>query len=86
MAVRLSALRTRRTLLLRNIISLLLVLISLRVQTPWNQSSSELYQSSDSRLSAKFVPTFAGRGCHIVSVTDPYGRHLGFLDRISVRG
>jgi hypothetical protein len=24
---------------------------------------------------------FAGRGCHVVSVTDPYGRILGFLDR-----
>jgi hypothetical protein len=27
------------------------------------------------------VPTFADRGCHVVSVTDPYGRILGFLDR-----
>jgi hypothetical protein len=24
---------------------------------------------------------FAGRGCHMVSVTDLYGRILGFLDR-----
>jgi CBS-domain-containing membrane protein len=24
---------------------------------------------------------FADRGCHVVSVTDPYGRMLGFLDR-----
>jgi hypothetical protein len=24
---------------------------------------------------------FANRGCHVVSVTDPYGRILGFLDR-----
>jgi hypothetical protein len=24
---------------------------------------------------------FADRGCHVVSVTDPYGRSLGFLDR-----
>jgi hypothetical protein len=23
----------------------------------------------------------ADRGCHVVSVTDPYGRSLGFLDR-----
>jgi hypothetical protein len=27
------------------------------------------------------VQTFAERGCHVVSVTDPYGRILGFLDR-----
>jgi hypothetical protein len=26
------------------------------------------------------VPTFADRGCHMVSVTDPYGRILRFLD------
>jgi hypothetical protein len=25
-------------------------------------------------LSAKLVPTFADRGCHVVSATDPYGR------------
>jgi hypothetical protein len=24
---------------------------------------------------------FADRGCHVVSVTNPYGRILGFLDR-----
>jgi hypothetical protein len=33
------------------------------------------------RLSEKWLPTFADRGCHVVSVTDPYGRVLGFLDR-----
>jgi hypothetical protein len=38
-------------------------------------------QQSDRRLSAKLVPTFADRGCHVVSVTDPYGRILGFLHR-----
>jgi hypothetical protein len=32
-------------------------------------------------LSAKLVPTFADRGCHVVSVTYHYGRILGFLDR-----
>jgi hypothetical protein len=41
---------------------------------------SELYRPSELRLSAKLVATFAGRGCHVVSVTDPYGRILGFLD------
>jgi hypothetical protein len=47
-------------------------------QTPWPESASELYQPSDRRLSAKLVPTFADRGCHVVSVTDLYGRILGF--------
>jgi hypothetical protein len=32
-------------------------------------------------LLAKFVPTFGDRGCHVVSVTELYGRILGFLDR-----
>jgi hypothetical protein len=27
------------------------------------------------------VPSFAARGCQVVSVTDPYGRILGFIDR-----
>jgi hypothetical protein len=27
------------------------------------------------------LPTFVDRGCHVVSVTDPYGRILDFLDR-----
>jgi hypothetical protein len=26
------------------------------------------------------VPNFADRGCHVVSVTDPYGHILAFLD------
>jgi hypothetical protein len=36
---------------------------------------------SDRHLSAKLVQTFADRGCHVGSVTDPYGRILDFLDR-----
>jgi hypothetical protein len=51
------------------------------IQTPWPEFSSELYRPSDRRLSAKLVPTFADRGCHVVSVTDPYGRNIGFLDQ-----
>jgi hypothetical protein len=35
----------------------------------------------DLRLSAKLVPTFADRGCHVVSVTGPYSHILGFLHR-----
>jgi hypothetical protein len=42
---------------------------------------SELYRPSDRRLSKKLVPTFADRWCQEISVTDPYGRNLGFLDR-----
>jgi hypothetical protein len=48
--------------------------------TPWLDSASELYRPSDRRLLAKLVPTFADRGCHVVSVTEPYGRILDFLD------
>jgi hypothetical protein len=34
------------------------------------------------RLSANWVPSFADRGCHVVSVTVPYGHILNFLVRI----
>jgi hypothetical protein len=50
-------------------------------QTPWPESASELYPLSDSCLSAKLMSTFVDRGCCVVSVTDPYGRILAFLDR-----
>jgi hypothetical protein len=50
-------------------------------ETPWSESGSELYRPSDRRLSAKWLPTFADRGCNVASVTDPSGRILGFLDR-----
>jgi hypothetical protein len=49
--------------------------------TPWPESATELYRSSDRRLSAKLAPTFPDRGCHMVSLTDPYGHILDFLDR-----
>jgi CBS-domain-containing membrane protein len=54
--------------------------IILNKQTPRPESASELYRPSDRHLSAKLVPIFADRGCHVVSVTDFYGRILGFLD------
>jgi hypothetical protein len=49
--------------------------------TPWPESTSELYRPSDRRLLARLVATFVDRGCHVVSVTDPYGYIFGFLDR-----
>jgi hypothetical protein len=49
--------------------------------TPWTESANELYRPSDCRLSAKLVPTFANKGWHVFSVTDPHSRILGFLDR-----
>jgi hypothetical protein len=33
------------------------------------------------QLVGKLVPTFVDRVCHVVSVTDPYGRIIGFLGR-----
>jgi hypothetical protein len=56
-------------------------LFRLIVSSPWSESASELYLPSDRRLLAKWLPTFADGGCHVVRVTDPYGRILGFLDR-----
>jgi hypothetical protein len=52
-----------------------------RYETPLPESVNELYQPSDRRLSAKLVPSFTDRGCHVVSVAGPYGRILRFLDR-----
>jgi hypothetical protein len=50
-------------------------------KTPWPESANELYQPSNRCLSAKIVPTIvADIGCHVVSVTDPYGHNLDFLD------
>jgi hypothetical protein len=51
-----------------------------RKKKPCPESASELYRPRDRRLSAKLVPTFVNRGCHVVSVTGPYSRILGFLD------
>jgi hypothetical protein len=45
----------------------------LEEKSPLPESASELYRPSDRRLSAKLLPTLADRGCHVVSVTDPYG-------------
>jgi hypothetical protein len=50
-------------------------------ENPLPESASELYRPSDRRLSAKSVTNVADRGCHVVSVTDPYARILGFLDK-----
>jgi hypothetical protein len=51
------------------------------ITTTWLYSKSELHRPSDCHLSAKLVPTSADRKCHVVSVTNPYGRNLGFLDQ-----
>jgi hypothetical protein len=50
-------------------------------KTPLSESASELCWPCDRRLSAKWLPTFTDRGCHVVGVTDPFGCILGFLDR-----
>jgi hypothetical protein len=50
--------------------------------TSWPETASELHRPSDRRSSAMLVSTFADRGCHVVSVMDPYRRILGFLGHI----
>jgi hypothetical protein len=52
---------------------------TIQLKTPWPESASELYWPSDRRMSAKWLPTFADKECHVVSLTDP--RILDFLDR-----
>jgi hypothetical protein len=48
---------------------------------PWPESGSEFYRPSDRLLSEKLVPTFADRGCKVVSVMETYSCILGFLHR-----
>jgi hypothetical protein len=55
--------------------------VALKKKSPWPQPARELHWPSDCLLSAKLVPTFADRGCHVVSVMDHHGHILGFLDR-----
>jgi hypothetical protein len=45
--------------------------ISTNKQIPWPDSASELYRPSDRRLLPRLMPTFADRGSHVVSVTNP---------------
>jgi hypothetical protein len=49
--------------------------------SPRPEFANKLYRPSDRRLSAKVVPTFTDRGCHMVNVTDSYSSILWFLDR-----
>jgi hypothetical protein len=50
--------------------------------TPWPESASEIYRPSHRRLTTKLVPTLTDRGCQVVSVMDPSGRILGFVERL----
>jgi hypothetical protein len=40
-------------------------------KSPWSLVRNRTIPTSDRRLSAKLVPTFADRGCRVVSATDP---------------
>jgi hypothetical protein len=51
------------------------------IKIPWPESASEPYKPRGRRLSVKLVPTFADRKCHVFSITDLYGRILGFQDQ-----
>jgi hypothetical protein len=60
------------TLMLKYVIIIIIII------NPWPESASELYRQRDHRMSAKSVPAFVDTECHVVSVTDPYGRILGW--------
>jgi hypothetical protein len=51
-----------------------------KLQTLWPESVSELYQPSESHLSAMLVPSFADSAAWSARRIT-YGRNLGFLDR-----
>jgi hypothetical protein len=64
-------------------LSLLSLLTYMGTNLPRPLSASELYRPSDRRLSATLMPSFADIAFHVVSVTYPCCRILGFLDRYS---
>jgi hypothetical protein len=45
-----------------------------------NHMKRHTHAVCERRLSAKLVPTFADRGCHVVIMRDPYDCILGFLE------
>jgi hypothetical protein len=55
--------------------------ICLKLKLNYAETAGELFRPNDRSLSAKTVRTFMDRGCYVVSVTDSYGRALGFLDQ-----
>jgi hypothetical protein len=55
---------------------------ALKTKLPGLSPRANYTDRAKSSLSAKLVPTFADRGCHVVWVRDPYCRILGFLDPI----
>jgi hypothetical protein len=67
------------------VVTIIIIIIIIK-QTPWSESASELFRPSDRLLSAKLMLMLEvnARGCHVVSVTDPYGLILGFLNRIII--
>jgi hypothetical protein len=54
-------------------------LVNTKLKTKLRGFSSQANYSNHP-LSAKLVPTFADRGCRVVSATDPTAVKLGFLD------
>jgi hypothetical protein len=56
---------------------IILFLVSYAMPLQWTKS---VVLVRDSRLSAKLVPTFADRGCRMVSAGDAHGRILDYLD------
>jgi hypothetical protein len=50
----------------------------LKKKTPWSESASELYRQSDAACRLSDCQLLQIEGSHVVSVTDPYARILGF--------
>jgi hypothetical protein len=46
-----------------------------------NNNNNSVSLVCERTIPTELVPTFAGRGCRVVSAADPYGRNLGLLDR-----
>jgi hypothetical protein len=56
------------------------LVVATKQETDWLRGLSPRANYTYRRLSAKLVPTFADKGCRVVSAADPYGRILDFRD------
>jgi hypothetical protein len=68
---------------IRKFVVILLATFSHAIKKKQNSvpgSASELHRLSDCLMSAKSMPTFEDRGCHMVNMMDPYSHIHCFLD------
>jgi hypothetical protein len=71
----------RCVLVLRGLSSKITYILQVQIMNEYNNSRPPLWSSGQSSWIQIRRPGFDSRHCHVISVTDPYGRILVFLDR-----